>query len=161
MDALISTAHGHRETKMEGQVLQSASLLHRPLLTGASTGAPREKYLQTSMVERVSKAVRGHWPLEGSNPSPSALQAGFRKKPAAMRLRTVIQPPHSVHRRPQTSLEVHDLTPHWRITGAQLAQSHGAVCFPRRQRVLRRRRRISGDVLGYSPDLGVSGSGAQ
>jgi hypothetical protein len=46
---------------------------HRLHAAGASTGARGLKPLQIASLLAVSKAVRGHWPLEGSNPSPSAL----------------------------------------------------------------------------------------
>jgi hypothetical protein len=55
----------------------SRRLTQRRPLAGAPTGARREKYLQMGTCLTASKAVRGHWPLEGSNPSPSA----FAQKP--------------------------------------------------------------------------------
>src|SRR6266545_572418 len=50
--------------------------MHELCVTGAQTGARQLKYLQIGHFETVSKAVRGHWPLEGSNPSPSAQPGG-------------------------------------------------------------------------------------
>jgi hypothetical protein len=39
---------------------------------GEPTGELDRNTLQIGSFEAISKAVRGHWPLEGSNPSPSA-----------------------------------------------------------------------------------------
>jgi hypothetical protein len=45
-------------------------------LAGAHTGARRRNSLQIGLFETVSKAGEVHWPLEGSNPSPSAQPSG-------------------------------------------------------------------------------------
>jgi hypothetical protein len=70
-------------------VLQVGEILQRWPLAGASTGAPAINSLQIDIFLTVSKAVRGHWPLEGSNPSPSAFQAGLGQVPAQARFAAV------------------------------------------------------------------------
>ena len=46
--------------------------VHRRLLTGAQTGARRQKSLQTAIFERSRKPLSVVRRIEGSNPSPSA-----------------------------------------------------------------------------------------
>jgi hypothetical protein len=86
--------------------------------TGAQTGARRLKALQSGNFVTVSKAVRGHWPLEGSNPSPPLTQAvlcsGSRLGAAVCGFQTAALSPWKsmeVPRRPLVS----------RLTGARLA----------------------------------------
>jgi hypothetical protein len=90
------------------------------LLAGAHSGARAEKALQNAASVTDSKAARGHWPLEGSNPSPSAFQAApatHLLPGAAMNgLRNPCNQSTEVHGDPQRRI---DLGAHWRITGEQ------------------------------------------
>jgi hypothetical protein len=65
--AYCGPVEGRREQVLERH--PSRGLVSR---VDEPTGEPKQKPLQTPPSRRSRKAVRGHWPLEGSNPSPSA-----------------------------------------------------------------------------------------
>jgi hypothetical protein len=72
LEPATSWVRSRRSPRTRARVPMPATTLHSSLLTGAPNGAPPQAPLQIGTFVTVSKAVRGHWPLEGSNPSPSA-----------------------------------------------------------------------------------------
>ena len=99
----------------------------------------------------VSKAVRGHWPLEGSNPSPSAQSSGSwsgsRFGAGAAVPETAALSPWKVHGR---LLKSTGYVRHWRTSGAPLRhRTFSSQPTPQAGEAVE-----GGEALGYSARLG-------
>ena len=119
--------------------------MHDLRVTGAQTGAREQKSLQIAIFVTVSKAVRGHWPLEGSNPSPSAqpshFGSGARFSAGACGLSNRSAQSMEARGRLQEST---GFTRHWRTSGAPSRRVSFSTKTTRRHRVpLAKRRSMS------------------